>query len=93
MLLFPRTDWTAVAAPGWAAIAYMTFCSSIIGYAFWFWALGRGGISRIGVLQFAQPVLTLLFAVPILGEAITLPLVLSGAIIILGVAIAQRQKL
>lgn len=93
ILLAPRTDWSAVGLAGWGGIAYMTFCSSIIGYACWFWALGRGGIARIGALQFAQPVLTLVFAVIILGEAITLPLLAAGAIILVGVAIAQRQKI
>lgn len=92
ILLAPRTDWSAVGMAGWGGIAYMTFCSSIIGYACWFWALGSGGIARIGVLQFGQPVLTLVFAVIILGEQITLPLLAAGAIILIGVAIAQRQK-
>lgn len=91
LLLLPRTDWSAVAAEGWLAIGYMTLMSSIVGYALWFWALGHGGIARIGTLQFAQPVLTLLLAVPILGESLTWPLLLSGAVILAGVAIAQRQ--
>jgi drug/metabolite transporter (DMT)-like permease len=86
-----ETDWAAVSAPGWAAIAYLTIGSSLLGYALWFWSLGRGGIARIGALQFTQPVLTLAFAVPILGERLTWPLVLSGAVILVGVAITQRQ--
>ena len=69
----------------------MTVLSSIVGYSLWFWALGHGGIARIGSMQFAQPVMTMLLAVPILGEALTLPLLLSGAVILAGVAIAQRQ--
>jgi len=85
-----RTEWAAVGAGGWLGIAYLTLVSSITGYALWFWALGHGGIARIGSLQFAQPVLTLLFAVPILGEALTPPLVLSGAVILVGVAVAQH---
>ena len=86
-----ETDWAAVSAPGWAAIAYLTIGSSLVGYALWFWSLGRGGIARIGALQFTQPVMTLVLAVPILGERLTLPLVLSGAVILVGVAITQRQ--
>jgi drug/metabolite transporter (DMT)-like permease len=86
-----ETDWAAVSAPGWAAIAYLTIGSSLLGYALWFWSLGRGGIARIGALQFTQPVMTLVLAVPILGERLTWPLVLSGAVILVGVAITQRQ--
>jgi len=91
-LLAHRTDWGAVGTAGWLAIAYMTFLSSLAGYAAWFWALGHGGIARIGSWQLAQPVLTLLAAVAVLGEAITWPLVLSGLAILIGTAIAQMPK-
>ncbi|MDJ0951398.1 MAG: DMT family transporter [Alphaproteobacteria bacterium] len=90
-LLAERTDWSAVGSAGWLAIAYMTFLSSLLGYAAWFWALGHGGIARIGSWQFAQPVMTLGFAALILAEAITLPLLISAAAILAGTAIAQRQ--
>jgi len=92
LILMPKTDWEMVAWPGWAGIAYMTFCSSLIGYACWFWALGRGGVARIGALQFAQPVLTVLLAAPILGEPLTWPLAASGAVILAGAALTQRMR-
>lgn len=91
LLLAPRTAWDAVGAEGWAAIAYLTLLSSLAGYAAWFWALGRGGIARIGSWQFAQPVLTVLLAALLLGEAVTLPLLLSAAAILAGTALAQRK--
>lgn len=89
--LAPRTDWAAVSATGWGAIAYLTLMSSLLGYALWFWALAHGGIARIGALQFAQPVLTLVLAALILAEAITPPLVVAGAVIIAGTWWSQRQ--
>ena len=92
VILAPRTDWSAVPTAGWLAIGYMTILSSIVGYALWFWSLGHGGIARIGALQFSQPVLTLALAIPILGEALTWPLVLAGAVILAGVAVTQRQR-
>jgi drug/metabolite transporter (DMT)-like permease len=94
-LLAQRTDWAAVGSAGWLAIAYMTFLSSLAGYAAWFWALGHGGIARIGSWQLAMPVTTLAAAAVILGEAITLPLILSGLAIVAGTALAQlpaRQR-
>lgn len=87
----PRTDWLAVPAAGWGGIAYLTLMSSLVGYALWFRALSRGGIARIGTLQFGQPVLTLVLAALILGEAITLPLIAAGATILAGTWLAQRQ--
>jgi len=69
----------------------MTLLSSLVGYALWFWALGHGGIARIGSLQFAQPVMTLVLATLILAEAVTSTLVLSGVIILAGTWLAQRR--
>lgn len=91
IMLAPRTDWAAVSAAGWGAIAYLTLLSSLLGYALWFWALGSGGIARIGALQFGQPVMTLILAALILGEAVTPPLAAAGAIIIAGTWLAQRR--
>jgi drug/metabolite transporter (DMT)-like permease len=91
ILLAPRTDWGAVSAAGWVGVAYLTLMSSLLGYALWFWALGHGGISRIGSWQFGQPVMTLILAALVLGEALTLPLALAGAVILAGTWLAQRK--
>jgi drug/metabolite transporter (DMT)-like permease len=91
-VLAHRTDWAAVGSAGWLAVAYLTLFSSLVGYIAWFWALGRGGIARIGSWQLAMPVTTLAFAALILGEAITLPLALSGLAILAGTALAQLPK-
>jgi drug/metabolite transporter (DMT)-like permease len=85
------TDWAAVGKTGWSAIAYMTLLSSLAGYAAWFWALGHGGIARIGSWQFTQPVLSVFLAALLLGEAITLQLAAAAATILLGTALAQRR--
>ncbi|MHA1570026.1 MAG: DMT family transporter [Alphaproteobacteria bacterium] len=91
-VLAPRTDWSAVGAGGWAAIAYMTVMSSLLGYAGWFWALGHGGIARIASWQLAQPAITLALAAMVLGEALSWPLLLAGATILAGTAIAQSTR-
>lgn len=92
LLRADRTDWGAVGATGWLAIAYLTIVSSLIGYAAWFWALGRGGIARIGSWQLVQPLLTVALAAVLLRESVTLPLVLSAAAIVTGTGIAQRRS-
>ncbi len=84
--------WAAVSAASWASIGYLAFLSTILGYVAWYWALGRGGIARIGITQFAQPVVSLALAVAILGEAMTLPLAATAACIVAGIWIAQRRR-
>jgi len=88
----PHTNWGSVGVTGWTAVAYLTLVSSLLGYAAWFWALGRGGIARVGSWQLAQPVLTVVLAAALLREPVTLPLALSAAAIVAGTAIAQRQN-
>jgi drug/metabolite transporter (DMT)-like permease len=69
----------------------MTILSSLVGYAAWFWALGRGGIARIGAWQFMQPVLTVGWAALFLGERVTVLLVIAALAILAGTAMAQAS--
>lgn len=91
LILYPRTDWAAVTTDSWVAVAWLTLFSSIAGYALWFLAMDRGGIARIAVFQFLQPVLSVMAAAVILGERITWTIVAAGAAILLGTWIAQRN--
>ena len=82
------------AMPGdvWAALVYLAVGSSLLGYIAWYWALSRGGIARIGTAQFAMPIGSVLLAALFLGERLTLPLVLAAAVILCGIALAQRGR-
>lgn len=91
LFLYPRTDWGGVTTDSWMAIVWLTLLSSLAGYALWFLAMDRGGIARIAVFQFLQPVLSVLAAAVILGERITWTIVAAGIAILLGTWIAQRN--
>lgn len=80
----------AASAPALGAVAYLALVTSVLGYAAWYWALGRGGIGRTGLAQFVQPVVGLVLAVAVLGEAVTWPMLLAAATILGGVALARR---
>ena len=47
-------------------------------------AVNRGGIARIAVFQFLQPVLSVVAAAAILGERITWTILAAGLLILLG---------
>jgi len=91
MLQLDSTDWNAIPGPAWAAIGWMAVLSSLVGYALWFYALGKGGIARIGTLQFMMPIVTLAGAVLILGEQWTLNLGVVCALILTGTFVAQKN--
>ena len=86
-----ETQWTEVGAASWLAILYLAVLASIVAYGSWYWALNSGGVMRVSVIQFLIPILTLIFALLLLGERMTLPLAAAGALIILGVYIYQER--
>ncbi len=73
------------------AIGWLTLLSSLVGYGLWFYALGAGGIAKIGSLQLAMPVLTIAAAALILGEVITTKTVVITTIIVAGTWWAHRH--
>jgi len=58
----------AVSASAWLGFAYVTLFSMWIGFFAWYRGLALGGTMRVSQVQLVQPFLTLLFAVPVLGE-------------------------
>ncbi len=81
----------AAGALAWGSVLYMALVSSILAYAAWYWALGQGGIGRIGLAQFVQPLVGVVLAVALLGEALTWPMVLAAAAILAGVVLAHGR--
>jgi drug/metabolite transporter (DMT)-like permease len=85
--------WALPAASplAWFAVVFLAWIVSIAGYIGWYWALGHGGIARMGTLQFMQPLSGLVLAFFLLGVRPTLPLAIATVLILLGVVIARRR--
>ncbi len=56
----------------WWAFAYVAVFSMWLGFFAWYRGLALGGAVRVSQVQLVQPFLSLLFAVPLLGEKIDL---------------------
>lgn len=82
----PDADTTS-----WGAVLFLAVLTSIVGYIGWYWALDRGGISRIATLQFLQPLSGFALAVLVLSEDVTLSIVVGGVAIVGGITVAQRS--
>ena len=63
-----------------------------LGFFAWYAGLARGGIARIGQVQLAQPVLTLLWAALLLGEDVTPGMVAAALIVLACVVATQRTR-
>ena len=63
-------SWPAgtVKASAWWAFAYVAVFSMWLGFFAWYRGLALGGTVRVSQVQLVQPFLSMLFAVPLLGE-------------------------
>ncbi len=91
LLLLSDARWAAVGTGGWLSILYLSLGSTVLAYIAWYWALDRGGLLRIATWQFAQPIVTVLLAALLLGEPVTPPLLLAGAIILVGIQLTRGR--
>ena len=79
-----------VSTAGWLALVYMGVFPSLICYLIFYHALGYVAASRLSMLAYVQPVAATLFSVLLLGDRISAPLVVGGAVIFAGVYLAER---
>lgn len=71
-ITLPLSLWTwpqqAVSVAAWAGLAYTAVFSMWLGFFAWYQGLAIGGTVRVSQLQLLQPFISMLFAVPLLGE-------------------------
>ena len=79
---------TKVTLPGAALAAVSGALCTGIGYAIWYAALRGLTRTRAAVVQFVTPAMAAFGAVLLLGEAVSLQLVVSGVVIFAGVGLA-----
>jgi drug/metabolite transporter (DMT)-like permease len=84
-----RTEWSHVGWIGWGALFYIALGPSLIGYLIWFWALHHLAASRMAVVTYVQPVLGTVIGVYFLHETFTGQLMLSGVLVLSGVALTE----
>ncbi len=91
----PLAWWSAppsAVGPGaWAAFAYVAVFSMWLGFFAWYRALSLGGTVRVSQVQLLQPFLSMLFAVPLLGERLDFTTVAFGLAVMATVFVGRRM--
>jgi drug/metabolite transporter (DMT)-like permease len=77
-------------ANAWLGFAYVSVVSMFLGFFAWYAGLARGGVAKIGQVQLAQPVLSLLWAALILGESVG-PATVGAALAVLACVVATQR--
>jgi drug/metabolite transporter (DMT)-like permease len=86
------TQPTAPVTPAaWAGFAYVSLFSMWIGFFAWYRGLALGGTLRVSQVQVLQPFLSMLFAVPLLGERLDAMTVVFAAAVLAVVWLGKRQ--
>lgn len=85
VVLLPLLGWSLASggmpdadAAAWGSILALAVLVSVLGYIGWYWALAKGGISRIAATQFSEPLFGVALAAFVLGEH-PAPVTLLGA--------------
>ena len=76
----------------WLGFGYVSVISMFLAFFAWYQALAEGGIARIGQLQLLQPVLTLGWAVLLLGETVGLTTIAAAVAVMVTVALGSRAS-
>jgi drug/metabolite transporter (DMT)-like permease len=81
----------AMLATAWMGFAYVSLFSMWIGFFAWYRGLALGGTMRVSQVQLVQPFLSLLFAVPLLGERLDAVTVAFALAVIATVFLGKRM--
>ncbi|MEU8529464.1 MULTISPECIES: EamA family transporter [Streptomyces] len=80
-------DLGEVSTRSWVAWAYLVVFGSIIAFTAYAWLLQTAPLSLVATYAYVNPVVAVLLGAVVLGEALTLPIVIGGAIVVLGVGL------
>jgi drug/metabolite transporter (DMT)-like permease len=97
LVLLPLMAWQLLEtgaphadAAAWGSILVLALLTSVLGYIAWYWALAKGGISRIASIQFTQPLFGIALAAIVLGERPAPITAVAAAAILLGAWMVLR---
>jgi drug/metabolite transporter (DMT)-like permease len=86
---FVRLDFSTVSFASYLGVVYLGVGTSIFGYFLWYYAIGKIEASKVVVFTNGQPIMTAILGMIIFGNLITLPFLIGGTLVILGVFLVQ----
>jgi drug/metabolite transporter (DMT)-like permease len=74
------------------AILYLVVFGSLVGYSCYIYILQKWSSAKAGTYAYVNPIVAIILGGLVLGEPITLPIVISMIIIIIGIILVQSSK-
>jgi drug/metabolite transporter (DMT)-like permease len=76
---------------GWTAVVFLGVLCSGLAYIYWYDALRVLPAARVGSLLYLEPLVTMVVAAALLGEAITVVSLVGGLVVLVGVRVATLR--
>jgi drug/metabolite transporter (DMT)-like permease len=99
ILLFPfcarsiaEVQWRDIQLEAWLGLAYMVLFGSLIAYLIYGFALQQLAASTVASFSYLQPLMAGMLGVWLLGERISLTVVLGGIVILAGVYLTEYSR-
>lgn len=83
----------AMSVTGWSVVIFLGICSTVVSYVLWYVALEIKSASKISVYLYFIPVLSTIISYILFQDKITWLFVFGGALVILGLYIANKQRI
>lgn len=80
------------ATESWLALAYLIVFGSLVAYTAYVWLLQNAALSLVATYAYVNPVVAVVLGALILDEAITAPIVVGGAIVVIAVALVVTAE-
>ncbi|MFI8259498.1 EamA family transporter [Streptomyces sp. NPDC085665] len=80
-------DWGAFSTASWLALGYLVVFGSLIAFTAYVWLLQAAPLSLVATYAYVNPVVAVALGALILGEALTVPILVGGAIVVVAVCV------
>lgn len=73
---------------GWVGVVYLSLLSTVFGYLMFFTLVSRGAVTRLAIQLYLIPVVSIVGGALLLGEAITVSVLVGGAMMLTAIGIS-----
>jgi drug/metabolite transporter (DMT)-like permease len=82
-----RVHLAAVPPRAWLALAYLIVFGSLVAFSAYVWLLRNAPLSLVATYAYVNPVVAVILGALILGEQVTAPILIGGAVVVAGVGL------
>jgi len=86
------THLRTITPAGWGAVLFLGTLGGAVGFGLWTWALQRSTPSRVAVFLALNPITAIALGALLLGEPVTIRLLVGLAAVLSGIQLASRAR-